>query len=209
MENENAVLIVGLGNPGASYQATRHNVGFTVVSALVRKYAFSFKHSTRLSGEVAQGSIGDKKAYVVRPDTFMNESGRSVGACVGYYKIPLEQLIIVTDDAALPLGELRMRSQGSSGGHNGLRSIEAHLNTQHYPRLRIGIGGSQYEATLRDYVLDTFYQEERPLVEEVVVRAVGALELWTATGIASAMRVVNTDKSAGDKKNDQAKETSL
>ena len=184
-------LVVGLGNPGKDYEDTRHNVGYRVVKALAAKQGIAFRPSlVRAKGSVAEGSVGDKKARLLLPLTYMNESGLAVRKCVDYYKIPIEQVIIVTDDVALPFGQLRLRAQGSCGGHNGLRSVEAHLGTQDYSRLRIGVS-NRGEGDLADYVLGRFTQEEQRELPEIVDKAIEALELWLMKGIEIAMQQTN------------------
>lgn len=211
MDSDNIRLIIGLGNPGESYKQTRHNVGFRIVNAFASKHHFAFKQASSLSGELAQGVIDAKKVLVFKSNTFMNESGVAIRRCVDYYKVPAEHLVIITDDAALPVGTMRMRTRGSSGGHNGLNSIEMHLNTQHYPRFRIGIG-SPAQGRMKDFVLENFSSQEQHLVEEMIARAVDALEIWISAGIAAAMQTANAQKkvdNSGDKKHDQGKETPL
>jgi PTH1 family peptidyl-tRNA hydrolase len=164
-----------------------------IVEAFTHKNGLSFKSASHLFGELAQGVVGDKKVFVLEPTTYMNESGLSVRRCVDYYKVPLEDLLVVSDDAALPVGMLRMRTKGSCGGHNGLNSIEAHVNSEHYARLRVGIG-SPPDARLKDYVLSTFSQGEEAVVQEAILQAVQALELWLMAGIAAAMQAINAKK---------------
>ena len=183
-------LIVGLGNPGHSYKLTRHNAGFDVVQAFADKYGLHFKLVSAFVAELAQGMINQAKVLILRPHTFMNESGIAVAKCVNYYKVPFEQMIVVSDDVALPLGALRLRKAGSCGGHNGLKSIEMHLQTQQYPRLRIGIGEPQH-GQLKEYVLDTFKAEERHAIDESVKHAVKVLELWLERGIQEAIHTAN------------------
>lgn len=211
MDNERKRLIIGLGNPGDAYKKTRHNVGFEVVSTLAQKNGWSFKHAAHMFGELAQGVVDDTQILVLKPMTFMNESGIAVRRCVEYYKVPLDSLIVVSDDAALPSGTIRMRTKGSCGGHNGLYSIETHLNTQHYARLRVGIGAPVH-VEMKDHVLSGFSAEEIPLMEEAASQAVRVLELWVLAGIAAAMQAANALAKHENKKennNDQAKETSL
>jgi PTH1 family peptidyl-tRNA hydrolase len=186
-------LIIGLGNPGEAYAKTRHNVGFNVVQSLAKKHGMGFKHASHLIGDVAQGEICKKKGLLLLPTTFMNSSGDAVRRCIDYFKVPLDQMIVVSDDIALPVGTMRLRSKGSSGGHNGLKSIETHLNTQHYARLRIGVSAPEQEK-LVDYVLSKFSQEEIKAVEEITVKAMEVLEIWIAAGIAMAMQTANAQK---------------
>lgn len=184
-------LIVGLGNPGKDYDNTRHNVGFQIVKALASKYCISFRPSLiRVKGSIGEGEIKDRKARLLLPLTYMNESGLAVRKGIDYYKIPFDQLIVVTDDVDLPFGSLRIRVKGSCGGHNGLRSVEAHLGTQEYTRLRVGVGGRR-GSELADYVLGRFTSEEQRALPEIVDRAINALELWISDGVELAMQEAN------------------
>jgi PTH1 family peptidyl-tRNA hydrolase len=205
-------LIVGLGNPGEAYVKTRHNVGFNIVQSLAKKHGLGFKHASNLIGEVAQGEIRGKKGLLLLPTTFMNSSGDAVRRCIDYFKMPLDHLIVVCDDVALPIGTMRIRSKGSSGGHNGLKSIETHLHTEHYARLRIGISSPGHEQ-LTDYVLGKFSQEEIKMIEEMRIKAVEVLELWIGAGIAIAMQTANKQKEEVKKeegeKNGKTENTSL
>lgn len=193
MEEFEKYLIVGLGNPGKAYERTRHNVGFNIVQSLAEKYAFKFKHASHLIGDIAQVEICGKKGMLLLPTTFMNSSGDAVKRCVDDFKVPLDHLMIVCDDIALPIGSMRIRSKGSSGGHNGLESIKTHLHTEYYARLRIGISSPEKEH-LADYVLGKFSQEEIKMIEEMTVKAMDVLELWIAAGIAVAMQAANAKK---------------
>jgi peptidyl-tRNA hydrolase, PTH1 family len=186
-------MIVGLGNPGEAYAKTRHNVGFNIVQSLAKKYGLGFKHASHLIGDTAQGEIRGKKGLLLLPTTFMNSSGDAVRRCIDYFKVPLDHLIVVCDDIALPVGTIRLRSKGSSGGHNGLKSVEAHLNTEHYARLRIGVSSPGYEQ-LADYVLGKFSQQENKIIEEMMVKAIEVLELWITAGIALAMQTANAQQ---------------
>ncbi len=186
-------LIVGLGNPGQAYERTRHNCGFLVVQAIASKRGWTWKRFPDLQGELAQGMIEGRKVFLLKPQTFMNLSGEAVRRCVEYYKVPLESLMVVSDDVALPLGTLRVRFKGSAGGHNGLKSVEASLGTEEYPRLRVGIGENRPQE-LEDYVLGCFSEEEKKQIKEGIVQTVDILELWIKQGIAAAMQVANTTK---------------
>ena len=135
--------------------------------------------------------VQESKVFLLLPMTFMNESGRSVQKCASYYKVPTDQLIVVTDDVALPLGRLRMRAKGSSGGHNGLKSVRAHLGTDEYMRLRVGVG-NRVEGELADYVLGKFTAREGQLLPDIVESAIYALEVWLAKGAEAAMLEANT-----------------
>ena len=185
-------LIVGLGNPGQSYENTRHNIGFRILKTFAAKYGISFRPSImRAKGNLAQGEILGKKVFLLLPLTYMNESGLSVRKCIDYYKIDraASHLIVVSDDIALPFGCLRFRQKGSSGGHRGLESIQAHLQTSQYARLRIGVGDRE-RGELADYVLGEFSREEERELPNVVDNSIGILETWLEEGIESAMSKV-------------------
>lgn len=194
MDEFEKYLIVGLGNPGEAYVKTRHNVGFNIVQTLAKKHGLSFRHASHLIGDVAQGEICGKKGVLLLPTTFVNSSGDAVRRCVDDFKVTLDHLIVACDDVALPIGTIRIRSKGGSGGHNGLKSIEEHLRTKHYARLRIGVSLPGHEK-LADYVLGKFSKEEIKQIEEITVKAIEALELWVAAGIAVAMQTANAKES--------------
>jgi PTH1 family peptidyl-tRNA hydrolase len=184
-------LIVGLGNPGMEYERTRHNVGWRVVQAFARKFRIEIakheKNALTGTGRVAGGSV-----IVAKPLTYMNLSGDAVRLLVnGYLESPAE-MIVVYDDIDLPLGKLRIRPNGSSGTHNGMRSIVAELATENFPRLRVGIGASD-QGRLRDYVLDEFSPEEEPIVSRAVERSVDALFLFVRGDLKRAMNLFNRD----------------
>lgn len=184
-------LIIGLGNPGRTYDDTRHNIGFQIVKALAAKYGITFRPSlVRAKGSLGEGKIQEKKTLLLLPLTYMNESGQSVRKCTSYYKVPTSNLIVVTDDVALAFGQMRLRAKGGSGGHNGLKSIEAHLGTQEYNRLRIGVGDRE-RGDLADYVLGRFTQVEQKNLPEIIDRAMEALEVWLKDGIEAAMQKAN------------------
>ncbi len=183
-------LIVGLGNPGSAYEGTRHNIGFRVVEAFAKKQGWKLKYEARFFGEVAQGSYEDKKVILLMPQTYMNSSGESLRLCVDYLQVSHEKLLIICDDIALGFGQLRLKAKGSAGGHNGLKSIETHLKTQDYPRLRIGVG-DRTQGELADHVLGKFTEEERAELPTVVEKALASLDIWIKEGIDSAMRFAN------------------
>lgn len=183
-------LIVGLGNPGAEYERTRHNVGWQVVEAFAKKFRIAIaKHEKSAltgTGRVAGGSV-----LVAKPLTYMNLSGDAVRLLVNAYLESTTELMVVYDDIDLPLGKLRIRPNGSAGTHNGMRSIVAELGTENFPRLRVGIGSP--ETRLRDYVLDEFTSEEQPVVERATGRAVDALVLFCRDDLRRAMNEFNRD----------------
>lgn len=189
--NDEIYLVVGLGNPGKSYEDTRHNAGYKAVKRLAEKAGLVFKPDLEIAkGQVARGVIGGKRVLLLLPLTYMNESGLSVRLCADYFKIPHDHLIVVVDDVALPFGKLRLRTTGSSGGHNGLKSIEAHLESQNYTRLRIGVG-EDLESELADYVLAKFTEEEKGALNEIMDKAVTIIEIWLALGPDVAMKSAN------------------
>jgi PTH1 family peptidyl-tRNA hydrolase len=186
-------LIVGLGNPGSDYEGTRHNVGWMVADAFAKKFRIAIaKHEKSAmtgTGRVAGGSV-----MVAKPLTFMNLSGDAVRLLVNAYADSPDDLLVVYDDIDLPLGKLRIRPSGSSGTHNGMRSIVSSLATERFPRLRFGVRGTNFpEARLRDYVLDPFTAEEMPLVERGIERSLDALVLFARGDLRRAMNDFNRD----------------
>lgn len=190
-------LIVGLGNPGKTYDNTRHNIGFEIVDAIAKQAELKFSKAKAFKAEVAKGEKKQGTIYLLKPQTYMNLSGEAVSLFVSYHQIPLEQILVITDDFALPFGELRLKPKGSSGGHNGLKDIELRLQTQEYPRLRIGIGDPGL-LSWPDYVLEKFTPEEKKTLPDVLERAVEAVELWLDGGIDAAMRRVNIKKESSE-----------
>jgi len=183
-------VIVGLGNPGKAYADTRHNIGFSVVQALANKHQWRFVRSKPLQGSVARGLLGEKKVLLLMPETYMNSSGQAVQAVLSYYELPLTQMCVVCDDIYLPFGSLRMRPMGGSGGHNGLKSIDAHVGKNEYPRLRIGVGDRK-EGDLADHVLSHFLAEEQKELPKIIEKACDSLVLWIEQGITEAMQQGN------------------
>jgi peptidyl-tRNA hydrolase, PTH1 family len=187
-------LIVGLGNPGREYSETRHNLGFQVVDELARRYRVKLRNDAKRKARVAKiGDIGDG-VLVAQPTTFMNLSGWAVRDVSAFHKVAPQDLLIVVDDADLPLGRLRIRRSGSAGGHNGLKSIIQELGTVEFPRLRIGVGRQPGE--LRNHVLSRFGAEEKALVGAAVERAADAAELFAREDILAAMNRFNAAQPA-------------
>ena len=188
-------LVAGLGNPGAKYRGTRHNVGFDVVDVLARRHRLEFEAAPadavfarwRRSGVGEPGDV----VLLTKPLTFMNLSGDAVAALARYYKVETPDLLIVCDDVNLPLGRLRVRGTGTEGGHNGLRSVAAMLGTIDYPRLRIGVGRGDLRRDMADHVLARFEPEEESGIEAAVARAADAVETWIDDGLAKTMNVFN------------------
>lgn len=179
-------LVACLGNPGAQYAGTRHNAGFLVGDELARRSLCAFSFDRKWNAETAP--CGGRT--LMKPQTFMNLSGESVGEFARYYKIPANQILVVLDDTALPLGHVRIRKSGTAGGHNGLESILVHLGTEAVPRLRVGVGAPD-RASLEDHVLGRFGDDEIPAVQRGIQRAADAFECANAHGIDAAMNTFN------------------
>ena len=184
-------LIVGLGNPGAQYKDTRHNVGFEVAARLAKQFGSGTPRG-RFQGETVEATIAGQKALLLTPLTFMNLSGGSVLAARDFYKIELEGILIVCDDFNLPLAKLRLRAKGTAGGQNGLANILERLGTDDVPRLRIGIGTPPPGRDPAGYVLSRFTKDEQPVMAEALDRAANAAAAWAESGIAEAMNKYNT-----------------
>jgi peptidyl-tRNA hydrolase, PTH1 family len=179
-------LVVGLGNPGAEYNRTRHNVGFSVVDRLASEWGLTWQHSKAWHALWAKG----ERAILVKPASYMNRSGEPLLAVANFYKIAPDEILVVLDDLALELGRLRLRTEGGTGGHNGLESIIVHLGTEAIPRLRLGIGAAP-DAGATDYVLGRFFEEEVPIVEKTIERAAEAVKCAIDKGVLSAMNLFN------------------
>ena len=188
---ENLHLIVGLGNPGADYAKTRHNAGFLLVEKLAARWKADWKNERRFHARIARVERGGEQVLLCQPQTFMNLSGETVGAVKKFYQLPLNRLLVAVDDADLPLGEIRLRARGSSGGHHGLESIEQHIGSCEFARLRIGIGRADGAREITDYVLARFAAGERELMEKVLARAADQTECWVADGTEKAMNQFN------------------
>jgi PTH1 family peptidyl-tRNA hydrolase len=184
-------LIVGLGNPGARYRRTRHNAGFMVVEQLAARWKTDWTDEKKFQARVAQGRRNGGPVWLCQPQTFMNLSGETVAAMLGFYQLPPERLLVVVDDADLPLGGLRLRPAGSSGGHHGLESIERQLGTQATPRLRVGIGRAAGAREISNYVLGKFAADDQDLWAKVLTVAADQAECWLDAGIATAMNQYN------------------
>jgi PTH1 family peptidyl-tRNA hydrolase len=183
-------LIAGLGNPGPKYAANRHNVGFRCVERLGIALGLTLDKDQK-QARVALGDFDGRRVVLAKPQTFMNESGRAVAALARFYKVRLDCLLVVYDDLDLPLGSVRLRPEGGSGGHKGMRSIIEHLGTQEFSRLRIGIDRPPGRMDPAAYVLQDFSADEGPLLEETLERAVAAIETWLRQGVEVAMDQYN------------------
>ena len=179
-------LVAGLGNPGSEYAGTRHNIGFEVVNRLAADWGLSWQHEKNWHVLWAKSA----NVILVKPTSYMNRSGEPLQAIAHFYKIEPKEMLIVLDDLALPLGRLRLRPDGGTAGHNGLESVIVNFGTEEIPRLRIGIGAAPQEGSV-DYVLGRFFEEERPLVEKTIGRAVEAVKCAIDNGLLSAMNQFN------------------
>jgi len=183
-------LIVGLGNPGPAYEATRHNVGFDVVDILGSRWNIGLK-AEKFHGWFGQGESAGERVALLKPTTWMNRSGQAVLAAGRFYKLEVADLLVVTDDMALPLGKLRVRASGSAGGHNGLQSVIDYLGSQDWSRLRVGIGEPVGDPA--NYVLTRFAPDEKPVIEAARKRAADAVECWVSKGPQMTMNRFNID----------------
>jgi len=188
-------IVVGLGNPGKKYDGTRHNVGFAVIDALAAGPGVG-RFQGRFDSEVAEWFADGEKVLLIKPQTFMNLSGRAVRQAVDFYQAALTDLLVVCDDMALPLGTLRFRARGTHGGHNGLRDIQSHLGTTEYARLRIGVDAPKEDDAV-DHVLGRFRPSERPVIEDAVAQAVQGVDLWVRQGVEKCMNKYNARKDEG------------
>ncbi|MEO6871876.1 MAG: aminoacyl-tRNA hydrolase [Chthoniobacterales bacterium] len=178
-------LVAGLGNPGREYQRTRHNVGFMVLDRIAFDRKLSWDYSEKWGAAWAKSDV-----IFVKPATFMNRSGEPLAALAGFYKIAANEILVVLDDFALPLGRLRIRTSGSAGGHNGLESAFQHFGTEDLPRLRVGIGAAPTAGAV-DYVLGRFFEEEKKQLDETLVRAAAAVNCAIDNGVIAAMNEFN------------------
>lgn len=180
-------LVAGLGNPGREYAGTRHNVGFLVADELARRSACTFAFDGKWNAELA--TCGGRA--LMKPQTFMNLSGESVGGYARYFKLQSTEVLVIIDDVSLPLGSIRLRRSGSTGGHHGLESVLVHFATENVPRLRVGIGAPDGQRDLASHVLSRFEASEEAALENTVVRAADAFEYANAHGIDAAMNQFN------------------
>jgi PTH1 family peptidyl-tRNA hydrolase len=188
---ENVFLIVGLGNPGADYAKTRHNAGFLLVERLAALWRADWANERKFQARVARAERDGKTILLAEPQTFMNLSGESAGALARYYQLPLARILVVVDDADLPLGEIRLRPGGGTGGHHGLESVTQHVGSREFARLRLGIGRQAGAREITGHVLGRFSAAENALLEKVLDRAAGQLQCWLDTGLEKAMSQFN------------------
>lgn len=187
----NSFLLIGLGNPGTRYAHNRHNIGFMAIDAIAEKYGFP-NWSKKFQGEYAEGKIGTNKVFLLKPQTFMNLSGESAGALARFYKIPLENIIVFHDELDLSLAKIRVKCGGGNGGHNGLKSLDAHLGADYW-RVRMGIGHPGDKDMVSPYVLSDFAKEEVPAVKKLCVSAAEHIQLLLARNDAEFMNKITLD----------------
>jgi len=188
---EDLHLVVGLGNPGKRYAETRHNAGYLLVEILANRWKTDWRNEQKFQSRIARTVWEGKRLVLCEPQTFMNLSGEAVGALVKFYRLPLGRVLVAVDDADLPVGEIRLRPSGSSGGHHGLESIEAHLGTRDYARLRIGIGRKDARREISDHVLGKLDRAEMAVMKQVLMRAADQVECRLHHGLAKAMSQFN------------------
>ena len=200
-------VIVGLGNPGREYAQTKHNVGFMLVDALADKLGLA-AWQEKFDALIAEGRLGTEKILLVKPQTYMNDSGRAVGPLMNWYKLPPEDLIVVHDDMDIPAGTIRIRKKGSAGGHNGIKSVLAHLGDEHFSRVRIGIGRPLPGWTVINHVLAPFQEEDVPKIKEAIQYLLPAVECIVTEDTDKAMNLYNPKKVKKQKpENQESKET--
>jgi len=190
LESESSIpLIVGLGNPGRHYEGTRHNVGFMVLDRLAAQAGALFESKPKWQSHVAK--LPGSGVMLAKPQSFMNLSGRPIRQIIAFHKWTPENVLVVYDDVALPLGKLRFREKGSAGGHNGIKSLIEHFGSDNFPRLKVGIGSSE-PGNMTGHVLGNFREEERELLENTLARAVAAVQLALSQGLAPAANFYNS-----------------
>jgi len=188
---ESVYLIVGLGNPGRQYARTRHNVGFMVAEQLAGRLRAAWSVEQKFQARLARWTGENRQVWLCAPQTYMNASGEAVRRVMEYHRVPLERLLVVVDDADLPLGSLRLRPDGGPGGHHGLESVEQQVGSTSYARLRVGIGRREGQREISGHVLGRFAAEELDLLKKVLARAADQVECWIAHGTRRAMNDFN------------------
>lgn len=192
------VMIVGLGNPGKEYRENRHNVGFMAVDQLAEKFGITLG-KVQSKAILGEGKVGDIRVMLVKPQTFMNLSGQAVASLVRFYKIPLDRILVIHDDLDLPLGTLRLRPGGGSGGQKGIASIIERLGTQEFPRMRVGIGRPPGRMDAADYVLQDFSKQDKEELVFLFQRAAEAIDVFIHTDLQTTMNQFNGGSNGGDK----------
>lgn len=183
-------LIIGLGNPGKQYEQTRHNIGFEVIDHLSNQFSIPLNQS-KFKGIFGVGYVGGEKVFLLKPLTYMNLSGESIRALMDYFDIQVEDIMVIYDDLDLPVGKIRLREKGSAGGHNGIKSTIAHLGTQVFKRIRVGVDRPKQGMSVSDYVLSRFTAEEGPIMNEMIIRSGDACEQWLTTPFLQVMNKYN------------------
>lgn len=186
-------IVVGLGNPGKDYSSTRHNVGFRAIDELAESNGIKI-NKIKFKSLYGEGFIGNEKVILVKPQTYMNNSGLSVGDISQFYKLPIENIILIVDDIDIEFANIRIRTKGSAGSHNGLKSIIYHLRDDNFPRVKIGIGKKNQYQDLADFVLSKFSKEEVPYIDDAIKTAAKAVEVMIKEGIDTAMNSYNNNK---------------
>jgi PTH1 family peptidyl-tRNA hydrolase len=198
--NPQVILIVGLGNPGEKYSSTRHNIGFMVTGRLSEKYSITGKFEPKFNAIIGKENINGTPVIVAQPMTYMNLSGDSISKILGFYKIPVENLMVVYDDIALDLGRIRFRKEGSDGGHNGIKStIQCLGNKNTFPRLKVGIGPQPKGIPSETYVLKSFAKTEKEILDKVIDISIESLECFVKEGVDVAQNKYNGTNLSGDK----------
>ncbi|WP_442597368.1 aminoacyl-tRNA hydrolase [Neobacillus sp. D3-1R] len=183
-------LIIGLGNPGKQYEKTRHNVGFDVIEELSNQFNIPLDQ-LKFKGQFGMGFVGTEKVLLLKPLTYMNLSGESIRAVMDFYDIDTEEIVVIYDDLDIPVGKLRLRQKGSAGGHNGIKSTIAHIGTQEFNRIRIGVDRPQNGMSVSNYVLGRFTADEQPIIDEVVKRSAEACQSWLTKPFLQVMNEFN------------------
>lgn len=193
-------IVAGLGNPGSEYEKTKHNVGFMFVDALAEKLGVT-DWKDKFDAKIGEARIGAEKVLLVKPQTYMNESGQAIGPLMNFYKLGAEDLIVVHDDMDIPAGTIRIRKKGSAGGHNGIKSVLAHVGDEHFARVRIGIGRPMPGWTVVNHVLAPFVPEDVPKIDEAIKYLVPAVECMVTDDVDKAMNQYNPKKAKKKKVN--------
>jgi PTH1 family peptidyl-tRNA hydrolase len=188
-------LIAGLGNPGTRYRNTRHNIGFQVINLWGKSLGVRL-NGRRFQSRNTQTKFQDKEIILLRPLTFMNQSGRSIRACLDFYSLQTENILVVHDDIDIPVGRIKVVRNGGAGGHKGILSLIHYLGTSEFPRVKIGVGRPRHLESIEDYVLSPFYRDEEEIIERVIRLAVRACELFVSEGVESAMNHINYENLA-------------
>ena len=183
-------IIVGLGNPGRQYEKTRHNVGFEVIDVLANKWSISLNQAKH-KGIYGMGVVNGEKVILLKPLTYMNLSGESIAEVMNFFKIEVDDFVVMYDDLDLPPGKIRLRQKGSAGGHNGIKSTIAHLGTQNFNRIRMGIGRPSVPMAISDYVLSRFTAEEWPDINQAIEKSANACDSWLSTSFLQVMNEYN------------------